>query len=332
VGAEAAFRVLLPAAGVHVGLGLLGGCYGLAAVGAAVVLGCGRRMSWVLPVAAAAAIGFLACTALPRLPVFIRTATFNVVEVRSGREGSLAVVERADLGRGMFFDNLYLLGATRAAPDMARQAHLPLLLHSAPRRVGFIGLGTGITASGALSHGAVDSIVAVELSRLVADAAARHFREANRAICEHPKVEVRVEDAGTYFAAAPGRFEAVIGDLFTPWRPGEARLCSLEQFRAVREALAPGGVFCQWLPMSQLTDDGFRTIAATFKAAFGTVHVFRNHFRTKSVPVALVGFKDGGLDWESVARQRSPARGSRTGRPSNATRDCHSPGSGCPPA
>jgi hypothetical protein len=36
-----------------------------------------------------------------------------LVDVRSGAEGSLAVVERPDLGRAMFLDNLYLLGSSR---------------------------------------------------------------------------------------------------------------------------------------------------------------------------------------------------------------------------
>jgi spermidine synthase len=201
----------------------------------------------------------------------------------------------------MFWDNLYLLAGSQALPDLERQAHLPLLLHPAPTEVGFIGLGTGITAGGALRHHAVESVTAVELSALVADAAARHFGAFNQGICGHPRARVYVEDAGPYFAAAKGRFDVIVGDLFTPWRPGEARLCSLEHFQAAKEALAPGGVFCQWLAMSQLTEEGFRTIALTFKRVFPKVHLFRNHLKTGSVPLALVGFKDGELDWDTVS-------------------------------
>jgi spermidine synthase len=303
VGAEAALRVLLPATGVHLALGAVGGFYGLLSVAVLVALRRKDPLQLVFPLALVAGTACLLGTTLRNLPIFLRTATFRVLEVRSGREGSLAVVERADVGRAMFLDNLYLLGSSKAAPDMERQAHLPLLLHPAPKQVGFIGLGTGITAAGALRHEAVESITIVELSALVADAAARHFPAFNQGICDNPKVKVYVEDGGPYLAAAQGRFDVIIGDLFTPWRPGEARLCSLEQFNAAREALLPGGVFCQWLPMSQLTDEGFQTIVATFKRAFGEVHLFRNHFKTASVPTALVGFKTGRLDWEVVRRR-----------------------------
>ena len=303
IGAEAALRMLLPSTGVHVALGTVGGFYGLLSIGVLMALRTKRALPIAFSLALVAGTGVLLGTALTNLPIFLRTATFRIVEVRSGREGSLAVVERADLGRAMFLDNLYLLGSSKAAPDLERQAHLPLLLHPAPKQVGFIGLGTGITAAGALRHEPVESITIVELSALVAEAAARHFPAFNQGICDNPKVKVYVEDGGPYLAAAQGRFDVIIGDLFTPWRPGEARLCSLEQFNAAREALLPGGVFCQWLPMSQLTDEDFKTIVVTFQRAFGEVHLFRNHFKTRSVPMALVGFKGGGIDWEVVRRR-----------------------------
>ena len=40
-------------------------------------------------------------------------------------------------------------------------------------------------------------------------------------------------------------------------RAGEGRLYAREHFHAVRGALRDGGVFCQWLPLYQLTRDKF---------------------------------------------------------------------------
>jgi len=182
----------------------------------------------------------LLTTSLKNAPIFLRGSTFRLLELRSGREGSLAVAERPDVGRAMFLDNHYMLGCSAGAPDMQRQAHLPLLLHSHPKRVCFIGLGTGITAAAALKHGAVESIAAIELCPLVAEASARHFSQFNQNLSLDPKTQVHVEDARTYIASAKSRFDLIVGDLFAPWRPGEARLCSLEQFTAAKEALRPG--------------------------------------------------------------------------------------------
>jgi spermidine synthase len=303
IGAETALRLFLPGFGVHVALGMVGGGYAVVAFGLLLVWRSKRLEEWAFVCLLMAATGWLLGGVLPRLPIFLRSSTFQLVEVRSGSEGSLAVVERADLGRAMFWDNLYMLGCSRAVPDLERQAHLPLLLHPAPKRVGFIGLGTGITASGALRHAAVKSVTIVELSKLVASVADRHFRDFNQGVCANPKVKVYVEDAGPFLASAKARFDVIMGDLFTPWRPGEARLCSLEYFASAKAALLPGGVFCQWLPMTQLTEENFETIVATFQQVFGQAHLFRNHFKTGNAPLAIVGLNGPGLDWNIVARR-----------------------------
>lgn len=303
LGAEAAYRLILPGTGVHVALGMVGVFYGLAAVAMVVVLPSRGPRHWAPALAALAGTTLLVTTQLEELPLFFRSSTFQVIEVHSGREGTLAVVERPDLGRGMFFDNHYLLGSSGAAPDMERQAHVPLLLHAAPERVAFLGLGTGITASGALRQGAVGSVTIVELSPLVAEAAATHFREFNRGVCVHPKVRIHIEDAGIFLASVPGQFDVVIGDLFTPWRPGEARLGALEQFRAAKAALRPGGVFCQWLPISQLSQDQLEIILATFERGFGRGYLFRHNFKAGALLLGLVGFQQGHPDWDIVARR-----------------------------
>ncbi|HEY5914661.1 MAG TPA: fused MFS/spermidine synthase [Verrucomicrobiae bacterium] len=301
LGAEAVHRLLLPALGVHIALGVLGLCYGLVALAVALRRGLGLRLA--IPIGSVAGTCLLLSTSLKTAPIFLRGSTFNLVEVRSGREGTVAVAERPDVGRALFLDNHYMLGCTLGAPDMQRQAHLPLLLHRRPKQVCFIGLGTGITAAGALRHGAVESIDALELCPLVAAAAAQHFSQFNLDFTSNPKVRVHVEDARTYIASAPDRFDVIIGDLFTPWRPGEARLCSYEQFTAAKAALRPGGVYCQWLPLTQLTPEQFEVVAATFQRVFGEVCLFRDHLYSRSLPIALVGFKDARLNWEIVARR-----------------------------
>jgi spermidine synthase len=248
LGAEIAHRLLLPSLGVHLALGALGASYGLVAFALAVALKGRRALSVALPIGSVAATCLLLTTSLKRAPLFLHGSTFNLLELHSGREGALAIAERPDVGRAMFLDNHYMLGCSAGAADMQRQAHLPLLLHRHPKQVCFIGLGTGITAAGALKHGAVESIVAIELCPLVAEAAARHFGQFNQDLALDPKARVHVEDARTYIASAENRFDAIVGDLFTPWRPGEARLCSFELFTAAKAALRPGACLANGCP------------------------------------------------------------------------------------
>jgi hypothetical protein len=44
-------------------------------------------------------------------------------------------------------------------------------------------------------------------------------------------------------------------------------------------------------------------VVSTFMKAFPEVYLFRNHFKTKGIPLALIGFKDNQLDWATVARR-----------------------------
>ena len=76
---------------------------------------------------------------------------------------------------------IYVLGRSAAAVGERRQGLLPLLLHPNPRRVAFIGLATGISASAAPALGIEDTTV-VELVPEVAMAARAHFAPLERKI------------------------------------------------------------------------------------------------------------------------------------------------------
>jgi len=306
-GTEIAYRLLLPSFAVHVSMGVVGLFYGLASLVLGLIQKDTRSGRFLWSLTAFLAVCIVISSILVDLPVYYQAKLYKVVDLHVGREGSLAVVEDGR-SRVMIFDNQYTLGGTWVTPSLRRQAHLPLLLHPAPAKVGFIGLGTGITASGALEHKAVESITAVELSALVAESAARNFDKFNHGICHNPKAKILVEDARIYLEASKDSFDVIIGDLFTPWRPGEASLSSLEEFRAVQAALREGGVFCQWIELTQWTPEQFQVAAATFRRVFGHLYLFRAGFGTGSVPVGLVGFKSGSPDWSTVASRSESER------------------------
>jgi spermidine synthase len=302
-GAELAYRALLPSFGVHVSLGIVGACYGLFAAGLPLFLRAKTWRDFLFPMIALGAICYITSHWLTKLPIYYKANVFKLIDLRCGREGSLAVPEDSRGNRNMVFDNQYTLGGSSATSSLRREAHLPLLFHPAPRNVAFIGLGTGITASGALEHEAVKSITAVELSSLVEQAARADFPQFNHDLFNDPRVKVHVEDARIYLEASKQRFDVIIGDLFTPWRPGEASLSSFEEFRAARQALTPGGVFCQWIEMTQWTPEQFQIAAATFRKAFDHLYLLHNSFSTSHLSLGLLGFKNGVPDWNVIAQR-----------------------------
>lgn len=297
VGAETAYRILLPLFDVHIALGVVAMSYALA--GFVLSLCSQRRVAWMG--AGTVAVALLIFFGLRQLPL-VSQRFGTVLDHRSGREGSVAVVESGAIGRSILVDNQYVLGGSQSWALEERQAALPLLLHPAPRDVAFIGLATGITPGAALLHSNLNSVTVVELSPLVERAAKKFFGEFNHDITQNKRATVIVDDGRTVIAAAPGRFDVVIGDLFLPWAPGEARLYSVEHFRDVRRSLRPGGLFCQWLAMYQLTPRQFEIIADTFQQVFPHTYLFCNGLDSQKPILAMVGFQDDQkLNWQTIA-------------------------------
>lgn len=306
LGAELMYQVFLPTLGPCSALGLLGMIY----LGVAwVCLPQSRPGSLLLAVAGVAG-AVLTLWVLPTLPLVNRAFVPMLVHQTHGREGSVAVLEGDPFGRAILVSNQYFLGSSAAATIHQRMGHLPLLLHPDPERTAFIGVATGATPGAGLKHRAVKSVEAAEIAANVAAAAEQWFEEQNHGLMQNPKARVVIEDGRTWIAASREQYDVIVGDLFLPWGPGEGRLYSVEHFRAVRRALREGGLFCQWLPMYQLTPDQFMVILHTFLEVFPEAHLIKREHDAHSPSMALVGWKSGDLDWSVVARRLAEEQGS----------------------
>ncbi len=213
----------------------------------------------------------------------------RLLDERSTAAGLVAVVERAG-ERLIRIDGHYALGGTAESRHEERQGHLPLVLHSAPERVAFVGTATGITAGAGLAHG-VQSLRLVEIVPAVTDAARRWFATANRSVYDDARAEVAVDDARNHLRQTAARFDVVVSDLFVPWRAGVGELYSREHFAAVSERLTDDGLFCQWLPLYQLSAREVRIIAASFVDVFPDASLWRGDFYGAYPIVALVGWR-----------------------------------------
>jgi spermidine synthase len=250
--------------------------------------------AWVLAdrraVAAVPALGACAWLIAAPLPAVRLAAGERLVSRREGIYGTTAVLQDAR-DRWITVNNTYVLGGTAAAGEERWQTHLPLLLHPSPRLVAFVGLGTGVTASAVLDH-PFEHAVALEIVPDVVEAARTDFADANGRVLEDPRLTVVADDGRHYLAARPHAFDVIVQDLLVPWRPGEAALYTREHLQAARDALAPGGIFCQWLPVYQLSDADLRVALATFADVFPRATVWRGNFLPGQETVALVGHLD----------------------------------------
>lgn len=153
--------------------------------------------------------------------------------------------------------------------DMLTQklvAHLPLLLHDAPRDVAIVGLGSGVTLGAALRHPIARADV-LEISPEVVEAS-RIFDEENRHALADARAHLRVGDGRSHLQLSRRKYDVIISEPSNPWIAGVAALFTREFFAAARERLTPGGLICQWANAYNISDADLRSIVATFLSVF----------------------------------------------------------------
>lgn len=286
--------LLLPALGTKLTALILGAGYLL-------LIPTWRRLGWLLaavPVAFGAAL-------MVDLRIVDKPAGAEIVAYEDGAMASVAVVKTADGHRSLRVNNRLQMGGTAAALAERRQAHLPLLLHPGPRRALFLGPGTGITLGAAGGH---PQLIAdgVELVPEVV-ALMRHFEPENEGPLPKRGGSLLAADARRFVRTTTNRYDVIVADLFHPAHDGAGFLYTREHFQAVRERLAPGGLFCQWLPLHQLEEPVLRSIVRTFLDTFSETRAFLLHFNVDIPALALVGTMDRPASGASAFEQRLDA-------------------------
>lgn len=200
----------------------------------------------------------------PPLRVVTVPAGGNVVSYEAGITAAVSVVADADGVLRLRIDNREQEGSSATRYVDARQAWLPLLLHPGPRRVLFLGLGTGVTARSAAADPTL-AVDAVELVPEVITAARRFASEEDRAALE--RLRVVEADARRYVRTTETHYDVIVSDNFHPARSGSGALYTVEHFASARALLTPDGVFCQWLPLHQLDLETLRSIVRAFVTA-----------------------------------------------------------------
>jgi len=281
IGAVVAGFIVIPTIGVRGGL--------LAAAVAYIVLAdlLASPQSRLRPLAYAALLTIVVADPLRAPLVHLRSAGETLRTLIEGAHGIVTVVE-AGYDLQIRLDNYYVLGGSAAATNERRQGLLPLLLHPDPRRVAFIGLATGITASAGPALEVPETTV-VELVPEVARAARAYFATWNGQLLARSDVRLVLDDGRRYLAASRDRFDVIVADLFIPWHASAGNLYAREMYATVAQRLAPGGVFCQWLPLYQLTREEFDIIVRTFLTVFPQASLWRGDFYPDRPIIGLVG-------------------------------------------
>ena len=228
--------------------------------------------------------------AMPSWSMLGRDANEMFLTRRESAYGWIDVTRSKESDAWYIRQNLhYRLGGTGAdAMRERRQARLLMLLHPDPQDVLFLGMGTGVTAAGAVHHQETERIEIVEL---IADvtAAARELGRRNDHVLDNDRVHVTTDDARHFLLGTDQRFDVIVSDLFVPWESETGYLYTREHYVAAAERLNEDGLFCQWLPVYQMGQREFTMIADTFAAVFPETSLWWGEMDPSKPIIGLVG-------------------------------------------
>lgn len=138
---------------------------------------------------------------------------------------------------------------------------------NAPRheRALVLGLGTGATA-GAASR-IFDATDAVEINRAFVRMLPE-LEELNLDIAHNPSAAIHVADGRSFLIGREGVYDAIVNSIPAPTYYSASKIYTVEFYERVRRALRPGGVFCTWLSVHELSEEGIRTVLAALGRSF----------------------------------------------------------------
>ena len=193
---------------------------------------------------------------------------YRLLYYREGVEATVSVLETKSTGEL----SLRINGKTDASsrgdlPTEILSAHIPLLLHPAPKKVMVLGLASGVTAGSALTHPEVERLDCVEISPEVVEAS-HFFEQTSQLNYQDPRFHLILDDARNYLALADVRYDAITIESTNPWIAGIGQLFTREFFQLLADHLEPGGVALIFFPAYDMDADTVRMVLRTYASVF----------------------------------------------------------------
>ncbi len=179
--------------------------------------------------------------------------------------------------RTLLTDTFRAAGDGREYAYMRVLGHLPVLAHPRPARAAVVALGTGTTVGAVALHREVEALDVLELSPKVVEFAP-WFEAVNRgALTPDPtrrradgsaRVQVRIGDGRRLLATDEARYDVITIEPLLPDSPFGVYLYTPGFYAVVKRALAPGGVFAQWVPPHAMPPEVCSSVVDAFARSF----------------------------------------------------------------
>jgi len=171
-----------------------------------------------------------------------------------------------------------------------RMGNLPLLLADNPKKVLFLGLGTGSTL-GTIKDHPVDEVTGVEIVPEILELLP-WFKEHQQQVLKDPRLTLHTADARRFVKANAESYDLIIADLFHPARDGAGLLFTVEHFQGLQSRLNEKGILAQWIPLHQFDQENLKTVIRSFLTIFPNTHAFVGGYNAEQPILALVALPE----------------------------------------
>ncbi len=179
-------------------------------------------------------------------------------------------------------------------PTQITVSAYPMLMHSqgpTDLDVAVIGFGSGVTVGTTLSF-PVRSVDVIELERSIPEAA-RFFEDVNHLdyqldhfpFVQMDRLTIINDDGRNYLASTDRMYDIIISEPSNPWITGVSDLFTIDHFQIAKRRLRPGGVYCQWVQLYEMSPENIKTIFRTFAETYHYVTVFAADDRSSDTVV-----------------------------------------------
>ncbi len=185
-------------------------------------------------------------------------------------------------------------GPTPDELTMVMTGLLPIAAHPAPRRVGIVGWGSGISTHTVLGSRLVEQVDTIEIERAMWEGAQLFLPRNARAYVD-ARSHVHFDDARKFLATHGGQYDVLVSEPSNPWVSGVSSLFTQEFYALVRRQLKDDGVLAQWLQIYEMSDPLLAQILAALLSEFPQSEVYQANngdlvvLAWKGRPLALNG-------------------------------------------
>lgn len=188
-------------------------------------------------------------------------------------------------------------------PTQVMVSAYPFLFHpKGPKDldVAIVGFGSGVTVGAALEF-PIAHVDCVELESAVIEASSVFGKEEDSPLqpefdvnhlvyrrqdseafdwmdpntyVVNDRLSIYANDGRNFLASAAKKYDVIISEPSNPWITGVSNMFTKDSFESSSKALAPNGVFAQWVQLYEMSPQNIKTIFRTFASVYPHVMLF----------------------------------------------------------